>query len=176
VLKTGDVWEILSARRLTLSQFVLLHEQFIAQISLDTCYENCTTIANDKSTPDNDDDECDDGGAGDEPIAVSTGIIDSCGKKKDPSASSKGRDICCICMESEAAVILPCYHSFCETCIDAWVASRRSTCPLCRSKLGTRNDRWQVVEELPPDFDVKTEIGRTMLHMALNCGKPFEGF
>jgi len=100
---------------------------------------------------------------------------DSCGKKKDASASSKGRDICCICMESEAAVILPCYHSFCETCIDAWVASRRSTCPLCRSKLGTRNDRWQVVEELPPDFDVKTEIGRTMLHMALNCGKPFEG-
>ena len=97
---------------------------------------------------------------------------DCCGDKK--ASSSKGQDICCICMESEASVLLPCYHNFCETCIDAWVASRRSTCPLCRCKMGTRNDRWQVIEDLPPDFDVKTEIGKTMLHMAQNCGKDFD--
>ena len=95
---------------------------------------------------------------------------DVCKKESD----AKHRDICCICMESEAVVILPCYHSFCETCIDSWVASRRSTCPLCRRKMGTRNDRWEVIEELPVDFDVKTEIGKVLLHMAELCGKNFE--
>ena len=117
-------------------------------------------------------------GGREEPSAAPSTVVDddddSCCPKAFATGKGSGsssRDICCICMESEAAVILPCYHSFCETCVDAWVASRRSTCPLCRAKMGTKHDRWQVIEELPPDFDVKTEIGRAMLHMAEKCGK-----
>ena len=338
----SDVWEVLSIRRLTLTQFIILHEQFIAQISMDTCYDKGINVKRSADDELNDDD---DAVGDDDPIAVSTGIIDDMGfelleivdspkwtrkkkqkgwnrsstneasadaarlsastssprttlspssvspaspasppntpaitgpwmlstdatltsvenalsdvaekrddedeaRKKDAdkrgdedgtcdygvenktavdvksadgetlgavggvpevSASSiypvlidndegdnddngdgdekatcckkkesdgaRNRDICCICMESEAVVILPCYHSFCETCIDSWVASRRSTCPLCRSKMGKRNDRWEVIEELPQDFDVKTEIGKVLLHMAALCGKKFE--
>ena len=30
--------------------------------------------------------------------------------------------------------LIPCCHIFCETCINRWQQSRRTTCPLCRSE------------------------------------------
>ena len=39
---------------------------------------------------------------------------------------------CCICMDAEAVVILPCVHTYCESCIEKWYVIL-PICALCRS-------------------------------------------
>jgi len=52
---------------------------------------------------------------------------------------------CSICMDGRADIILPCTHSFCNTCINDWQARSR-TCPMCR-ELSNSDDVFVVVDE-----------------------------
>lgn len=62
---------------------------------------------------------------------------------------------CVICMDRKARIILPCSHSYCEECIEAWQDFHRS-CPMCRASVGSREDSW-VLSERPDDHEMAYE-------------------
>lgn len=71
-----------------------------------------------------------------EPVAVSVAVTVS--MAVGVGAQRTDNDECCICLDNENTqswAILPCGHKFHGLCISQWVASRHSTCPVCRTRL-----------------------------------------
>lgn len=70
---------------------------------------------------------------------------------------------CCICMERDSEVTLPCTHSYCLVCIEQWNVSNK-TCPICREKLENTDDSW-VMSEIPDSEIVSAELLQTLMGM-----------
>ena len=71
-----------------------------------------------------------------EPVAVSVTVTVS--MAVGVGAQRTDNDECCICLDNENTqswAILPCGHKFHGLCISQWVASRHSTCPVCRTRI-----------------------------------------
>ncbi|XP_067949524.1 RING finger protein 141-like [Watersipora subatra] len=68
---------------------------------------------------------------------------------------------CCICMERDCELILPCTHGYCEQCINHWSETsrnprdrhRQNTCPICRGPLQDASNDWVMSEAgvAPPE-------------------------
>lgn len=67
--------------------------------------------------------------------------LSSCEVKALPAVTYKSRetsvtDACAICLESyevgEKLRVLPCHHDFHAVCVDKWLTTRRSFCPICK--------------------------------------------
>ncbi|KAL5007323.1 hypothetical protein ScPMuIL_016129 [Solemya velum] len=71
---------------------------------------------------------------------------------------------CCICMDNESRIILPCAHRFCEGCIDTWNVSHR-TCPLCRAQVSSTDDTW-VLTEKPDSSEYASEVKGYLVGLA----------
>ncbi len=60
---------------------------------------------------------------------------------------------CCVCLERNSEMLLPCLHAFCEQCIVAWAEKndKCADCPVCRTPIVTASwaDSWQLVEDTP---------------------------
>ncbi|XP_067142168.1 RING finger protein 141-like [Centruroides vittatus] len=70
---------------------------------------------------------------------------------------------CCICMERDFEITLPCAHSYCLVCIEQWNVSNK-TCPICREKLENTGDSW-VLSEIPDSEIVSAELLQTLMGM-----------
>ncbi|XP_023242112.1 RING finger protein 141-like [Centruroides sculpturatus] len=70
---------------------------------------------------------------------------------------------CCICMERDSEITLPCAHSYCLVCIEQWNVSNK-TCPICREKLENTDDSW-VMSEIPDTEIVSAELLQTLMGM-----------
>ncbi len=79
-------------------------------------------------------------------------------------AAKDSPDECCICLERERELILPCAHSYCLPCIEQWNVNNK-TCPVCRETLDSVDDGW-VVSEGPDSQEIATEIQKTLMRLA----------
>eukprot|EP00794_Sanderia_malayensis_P017981 gene17981-19778_t len=58
---------------------------------------------------------------------------------------------CCICMERNSDVSLPCAHCFCKQCTVTWIhgdGDNHRSCPVCREAFGPDDEFWEMPE--PP--------------------------
>ncbi len=71
---------------------------------------------------------------------------------------------CCVCLERDSQIMLPCLHAFCERCIREWADRNEkcAECPVCRAPIASTAwaDSWQLVEETPLLTFVWSEIVR----------------
>jgi len=84
-------------------------------------------------------------------------------KKKCVDNETEDGELCQICFENPVNVVLGCTHSFCEACLDGWVASH-ATCPMCRAQMDLKSESkgdvgWVLTT---PDEDLQ-RIGRESL-------------
>ncbi|KAF2901725.1 hypothetical protein ILUMI_04453 [Ignelater luminosus] len=77
---------------------------------------------------------------------------------------------CCICLERQPEVSLPCTHSYCLPCIEEWNESH-DTCPICREKLESTEDTW-VLSEVPKAEDITEEIRSDLMNLAVERSHP----
>jgi len=59
---------------------------------------------------------------------------------------------CIICMTAQCNIILPCMHSFCQSCIQRWSLDH-SECPFCRQNFSQMDNVW-VVTDHPGHLEV----------------------
>jgi hypothetical protein len=71
---------------------------------------------------------------------------------------------CCVCLDRDSEIMLPCLHAFCERCIREWADRNEkcAECPICRTPIASTAwaDSWQLVEETPLLQFVWGEIDR----------------
>jgi hypothetical protein len=71
---------------------------------------------------------------------------------------------CCVCLDRDSEIMLPCLHAFCERCIREWAERNEqcAECPVCRAPIASSAwaDSWQLVEETPLLQFVWSEIDR----------------
>ncbi|VDP05251.1 unnamed protein product [Heligmosomoides polygyrus] len=77
----------------------------------------------------------------------------------DETADNEG--LCCICMENNNEVLLPCLHSFCLTCVAQEVEFRpRFSCPVCKARIEHPiENSWEVADP-PHPTEVVTYLSR----------------
>jgi len=68
-----------------------------------------------------------------------------------------------ICMDRKSQVMLPCSHSYCEQCIDAWQGSHRN-CPVCRATVNSANESW-VLSERPSADEMTNDATRCVMEL-----------
>ncbi|KAF5274331.1 hypothetical protein FQR65_LT17030 [Abscondita terminalis] len=73
---------------------------------------------------------------------------------------------CCICLERQTEVSLPCTHSYCMPCIEQWNETH-NTCPVCREKLESSEDTW-VLSEVPRAEEISEEIQSDLMNLTKN--------
>ncbi len=71
-------------------------------------------------------------------------------------------EICCICMENKANLILPCTHNYCENCIKEWKVTSK-TCPICRC-ISSDSDAF-ILAEKPDYFHLQDEISKSLFEI-----------
>lgn len=74
----------------------------------------------------------------------------------------KEDEICCICMESKANLILSCTHNYCENCIKEWCVTN-NTCPICRAISG-ENDGF-ILADKPDYYNIQDEISKSLFQI-----------
>ncbi|KAK2157338.1 hypothetical protein LSH36_193g07041 [Paralvinella palmiformis] len=84
------------------------------------------------------------------------------------STESTEPEECCICMDRQAVVILPCSHIYCEQCIDQW-SSDHKTCPICRATVQGNDDTW-VLTEKPDKSQMAYEATGYLMGLADRTG------
>lgn len=54
---------------------------------------------------------------------------------------------CPVCLDAPAAIVLPCTHAFCQSCMLDW-SGKSDTCPLCRATTtrGEIEDSWLLTD------------------------------
>ncbi|XP_022671119.1 RING finger protein 141-like isoform X1 [Varroa jacobsoni] len=70
--------------------------------------------------------------------------------------------LCCVCLERERQISLPCAHSFCPSCIHEWQL-RSNACPLCREE-STVEDQW-ILEDGPDLTEMEKELKTTLVNL-----------
>ncbi|RDD40879.1 RING finger protein 141 [Trichoplax sp. H2] len=91
------------------------------------------------------------------PLDLSASVIFSdCHRELD---QNNYKDECCICMDSQSDIALPCMHSYCHECINAWFEQNQS-CPLCRDSRGV-DDCWILSN--PPET---SEVAGILISLA----------
>lgn len=85
-------------------------------------------------------------------------VISSCDHSKNSSfdKASVMDQCCCICYENKRNRVLPCCHSFCDQCIDQWIACKVH-CPICRNHIQSVTDEW-VIADVPNLTDVMLDL------------------
>ncbi|KAK5643201.1 hypothetical protein RI129_007046 [Pyrocoelia pectoralis] len=73
---------------------------------------------------------------------------------------------CCICLERQIEVTLPCAHSYCTPCIEQWNELHES-CPICRERLESTEDAW-VLSEVPRAEEISREIQSDLMNLTGN--------
>ena len=73
---------------------------------------------------------------------------------------------CCICLERQIEVTLPCTHSYCSPCIEQW-NEMHETCPICRERLESTEDAW-VLSEVPQAEEISKEIQSDLMNLTGN--------
>ena len=69
---------------------------------------------------------------------------------------------CSICMSDISnKVTTPCKHSFCNGCLTNWLLSK-SSCPMCRYKIGDIQEQEQEEEEEDEDIDLVEEFNENL--------------
>lgn len=67
---------------------------------------------------------------------------------------SRGKETCAICVdefqEGDMTRVLPCEHYFHPDCIDPWLSSHSSLCPLCKRSVPRRNEQPAAGGARPP--------------------------
>jgi len=96
---------------------------------------------------------------GDEKISASLFFPTS-----DASSTSGNEKECSICMEREATLVLPCYHTFCEQCIKLW-KHKSDTCPMCRVAMQEQTEDCFVITNPPTDAEVKSYFSGFFDHL-----------
>ncbi|XP_071452890.1 RING finger protein 141-like isoform X1 [Hetaerina americana] len=71
---------------------------------------------------------------------------------------------CCICLERQPDVLLPCTHSYCQHCIEQWNVDHK-TCPVCRETLESTDDTWVVISEAPGSEEIGQEIRTSLMNL-----------
>lgn len=68
------------------------------------------------------------------------------------------KKVCPVCLEdihTEASVVRPCDHAFCQPCITRWI-EQTPTCPLCLKNIDTVTQSWRSDEDLKEQtYEVK---------------------
>lgn len=74
---------------------------------------------------------------------------------------------CCICMDRQPNLVLPCTHKFCDQCFHEWStqtsATSSQTCPLCRVDIN--NDSGFLLAETPKYDNVKKMLTESILSL-----------
>ncbi|OQR78746.1 RING finger protein-like [Tropilaelaps mercedesae] len=70
--------------------------------------------------------------------------------------------LCCVCLERERQISLPCAHSFCPSCIHEWQL-RSNSCPLCREE-STVEEQW-ILEDGPDLTEMDKELRTTLVNL-----------
>ncbi|KAK4886569.1 hypothetical protein RN001_002840 [Aquatica leii] len=73
---------------------------------------------------------------------------------------------CCICLERQTEVSLPCTHSYCLPCIEQWNETH-DTCPICRERLESTEDTW-ILSEVPRAEEISEEIQSDLMKLTKN--------
>ncbi|XP_046394031.1 RING finger protein 141-like isoform X1 [Ischnura elegans] len=80
-------------------------------------------------------------------------------------AVAAGGTECCICLERQPDVLLPCTHSYCQHCIELWNVDHK-TCPVCRETFESTDDTWVVISEAPGSDEIGKEIRTSLMNLA----------
>ncbi|CAF0789518.1 unnamed protein product [Adineta ricciae] len=74
---------------------------------------------------------------------------------------------CCICMDRQPNLVLPCTHKFCDECFQQWssqvTATSSQTCPLCRVDINS--DSGFLLAEKPKYDHVKKTLTESILSL-----------
>ena len=81
------------------------------------------------------------------------------------NSSEKDEEFCCICMERKPDSILPCTHSYCESCIKEWQVTN-TTCPICRHESGI-NDAF-ILADKPDYYHLQDEMSKSLFQITSN--------
>jgi len=71
---------------------------------------------------------------------------------------------CTICMDRDSSLVLPCFHSFCEQCINMW-RTKSETCPICRVQMEGPTEECFVLANPPTNAEVKSFFSEFFDHL-----------
>jgi hypothetical protein len=74
------------------------------------------------------------------------GIEEEIKPEKTTTPLPSDLNLCCICLDKEIQCMLPCFHSYCNGCIQDW-RSRDLTCPMCRKRTSRTKEDFSIIEE-----------------------------
>lgn len=83
-------------------------------------------------------------------------LLEGCDDDENTHLISLTDQNCCICYDNVRNRVLPCCHSFCEGCIDQWIACKFD-CPICRIHIGNVADEW-IVTDFPDLTDIMVDL------------------
>ncbi len=77
---------------------------------------------------------------------------------------------CCICLDRQSNLVLPCTHKFCDECFHQWssqtTATSSQTCPLCREDINS--DSGFLLAETPKYDNVKKMLTESILSLPVD--------
>jgi len=132
---------------LSLHQFLSVHQSLLQQISMLQKYPS-STLYNSSTTNQNS-------------SSFSTAKL---------SFPIPNDNECCICLDRQPNLVLPCTHKFCDECFHQWssqtTATSSQTCPLCREDINS--DSGFLLAETPKYDNVKKMLTESILSLPVD--------